>query len=208
MSCEAKDYRTWTDLLPYVIPYVRGVPEELAVHHIRLAAIEFCRRTDLLRRLNIFDVQEGVTDYFFEVDNCYVPVRVLNVCFDKHKYFPKSGESCCHVGCHTFWLDDPCSINISKPPQKDIAGGLEVTISIAPSQDACVFDEYLYQEWAEVIAHGALERIFTIPDTNWFNQNLAVMYRDKFRVGIGHGRNKNFLRHASGPMMMQGEAWV
>lgn len=35
----------WRDLFPYVLPYVPGVPDATAVHHIRNAAIDFCRRT-------------------------------------------------------------------------------------------------------------------------------------------------------------------
>lgn len=35
----------WADFFPYVLPAVRGCPEPVAEHHIRLAAIDFCRRT-------------------------------------------------------------------------------------------------------------------------------------------------------------------
>lgn len=35
----------WSDFLPYVLPYVIGCPDPTAEQHIKLAAIEFCRRT-------------------------------------------------------------------------------------------------------------------------------------------------------------------
>lgn len=35
----------WSEFSPYVLPYVSGAPDPLIAHHVRLAAIDFCRRT-------------------------------------------------------------------------------------------------------------------------------------------------------------------
>ena len=35
----------WEDFGPFVLPYVVGCPLPTMVHHVRLAAIEFCKRT-------------------------------------------------------------------------------------------------------------------------------------------------------------------
>jgi len=35
----------WSEFNPYVLPYVLGAPDPLIAHHVRLAAIDFCRRT-------------------------------------------------------------------------------------------------------------------------------------------------------------------
>lgn len=35
----------WSDFGPYVHPFVVGLPEPVLHHHVRLAAIEFCRKT-------------------------------------------------------------------------------------------------------------------------------------------------------------------
>lgn len=35
----------WEDFGPFVLPYVAGCPLPTMVHHVRLAAIEFCKRT-------------------------------------------------------------------------------------------------------------------------------------------------------------------
>lgn len=35
----------WADFGPYVHPYVIGCPEPVMTHHVRLAAMEWCRRT-------------------------------------------------------------------------------------------------------------------------------------------------------------------
>ena len=35
----------WSEFNPYVVPYVLGAPDPLIVQHVRLAAIDFCRKT-------------------------------------------------------------------------------------------------------------------------------------------------------------------
>lgn len=40
----------WADFAPYVMPYVLGCPVPVLVHHVRLASIEFFRRTNAFTR--------------------------------------------------------------------------------------------------------------------------------------------------------------
>lgn len=49
----------WADFFPYVLPAVPNCPDPVLEHHVRLAAIEFCRRT--LCWQQILDPIEGET---------------------------------------------------------------------------------------------------------------------------------------------------
>ena len=45
----------WEDFGPFVLPYVVGCPLPTMVHHVRLAANEFCKRTKCCRIISAKD---------------------------------------------------------------------------------------------------------------------------------------------------------
>jgi hypothetical protein len=59
--------RTFTDVLPKVLPSVPGCPQPLAVQHIRDAAIRVCERTLAWRYVQpTFDLLPGVHEYVYD----------------------------------------------------------------------------------------------------------------------------------------------
>lgn len=182
---------SWDALFPYVLPYVRGVPDEIMAQAIRASAIEFCRRSGYIHDTKKYDLQANVHHYPLETDCNYNIVRIFRVTV-KHtwSYYPTNVKTPWQVGCYTFYLDTPTCLHIKRPPQKDESQALEVETVIAPKQDSCVLDNDLYEYWADGISAGAISRISDIPNTSWFNPQIAKKYGDKFRYELARARGE------------------
>lgn len=202
---------SWDALFPYVLPYVLGVPDELMAHHIRLACIEFCRRSGISHDENVFDLQAGVDTYFLKTLCDYQIIRIYEVdVLHRWVYKPTIRKPLIpwHWTAFGFWMENIDVIHMSRPVAQDITEAMRVEFVVAPTQDGCCLDNYLYESWAEGIAFGAIHRLSLIPNTGWYNLNQAQIFGLKFRNEIARARTAVDLNFTSGPLVMQGERFI
>lgn len=180
---------SWDVLLPYVIPYVRGVPPEIALHHIRLSTIELCRRSGIIHDVNKYDLQQNVQDYQLTTDCNYNIVRIRRVTVDERwDYTPMTTKLPAGIGAYLYQMTSPTMLHLRRPPNMDKPQALEVETVVVPRQDSCVLDNYLYEMWAEGISFGALQRCLSLPQTNWYDPKEAANYGLKFRKELSRCR--------------------
>ena len=158
--------RTWYDLVPMVKPHVIGAPEPVIANAIELAAIDFCRRTEALKRFFHIDMQKNVHDYYLELEDCSTPIRITKVKLkDWYEFSPQWGGalsrggpwSGCYGG-YRFASESPTHVHVSQS-DKDQENGLEVTLVIAPKLGGCRMDDFLFDQWAQALIYGALQKL-------------------------------------------------
>lgn len=203
---------SWDTLLPYVLPFTVGVPDEVALQAIRQSCIEFCRRSGVLHDENYVDLQAYVHDYPLETSCDYEIVRIYEVVAPTmlvsfrpsiHKMrFPWK------FGPFTFYVQQPNLIYISNPPQEDIPKGLEVEFIVQPRQDSCTLDNYLYESWAEGISNGAIARILRMPKTPWFDMGASREYNRLYMNDLTRARTAVDLNFGSGPVIAHMDRWI
>ena len=199
---------SWDALLPYVLPKARGVPPDLALQYIRESAIEFCRRSGILHDIQQYYLQAYVEDYQLVTDPNYEIVQVFRVTVDKRwNYSPVNQKLTAGIGAFVYHMSSPTIINLRRPPAIDDPKGLEVETIVAPKQDSCVLDNYLYQQWATGIAAGALDSILSLGQTNWYDPKAAQRYADIFTKNLTRARA--MIDRAFSPRsMMKTEQWI
>lgn len=210
MSCfiDPNTAISWDALFPYVLPYVRGVPDEIAAQAIRSSAIEFCRWSGYLHDTNTYDLQANVYHYPLETICDYNIVRVFRILVRNiWEYRPTYKKPPWPIGQFVFWLDSPTCLYLKRPPQEDEPKALEVEVVVAPKQDSCGLDNDLYEYWADGIAAGAISRILSMPNTNWFNLQLSKEFMMKFRSEKARARAERD-RAFTSSLHMQTERWV
>lgn len=184
MSCYIDPNGTlgWDVLLPYVLPSCRGVPDQIALHEIRVAAIEFCRFTGILHDIQQYYLQAYVGQYQLITDCNYNIHQVFRVLVNQQwEYAPVSKKLPEGRGYYVYHMSSPTIMNLRNPGQIDSPNGLEVETIVIPKQDSCVLDNYLYEIWGNSIAAGALAKLLKLPQTNWYDPKLAADYEMKFR---------------------------
>jgi hypothetical protein len=198
----------WDALLPYVMPYARGVPDQIVLHNVRMAAIDFCKRTGILHDIQTYNLQGFVSNYQLTTDPNYTIIRVVRVTVDKRwDYQPVTSKLPAGIGAYLYHMTSPTTLHLRRPPPIDDPQGLEVETVVQPQQDSCILDNYLYQAWADALASGALERLLAIPQTDWYNPAQARDFGIKYSKEISRARA--LIDRAFGPRdMMKTENWV
>lgn len=178
-----------------LLQYVPDAPDPVALNAIRNACVEFCERTRfwqediddilLIKDLGVYeiDTQSGVK--FVDVQFAYQGERLL---------VPKAAEELNRLYRWTNWqnltgkpvfltrMNEREIILVPKPEAE--TQKLTVRAAFAPTRNSNGVGVDVYQYYLECICDGARARLYTMPDTPYFNESSAMYYERKFRADI------------------------
>ena len=189
------------DFYPYVMPNVQGCPSALVNNAIRSAINDFCERTMMWRyAFPSADIVAGQKEYSFVPPTDTVIAKPVYVAAsscpliatnidDLDLLYPGWRDSENNQSS-MFYMDYDNNIILVPTPNLDVTDGLdlEVALKIDLSSDTC--PDWLVQNWAETIAHGALMRLHSMPGKAWADTQTVSYHRAKFREGITHAKSR------------------
>lgn len=166
-----------------------GAPMPLIEREVRFTAVEFCDYTLTWRvSLDDIDVVGGTGEYELTVPANSRVVTIVYAGHDGAKLMPTTEVALDddHDGWRTsksskaawYYLPDRTRIRIVLTP--DAAGTLEAAVALAPTQDAKVLPDMLYNEHLESIRKGTLARMLAVPGKAWSNPAMAAYYLNAF----------------------------
>lgn len=199
-SCDFGETVPWTEFLPYILPSAGDVPDVIAAHMARLAAIEYAIVTKELKASIGIKAQRGACyfrlctsdDYTVEsIDYVDVGGRELQVNRQTHG-FGRSGE-------FTF---DQSEGRLIIPGGSPCDGMIEVRATVLPGQDSCFVNRMVYARHAETITHGALMRLYRMRSEKWYDPTLAREEERLFRDALRWARVNSLKGGSSKPLVM------
>lgn len=147
---EAIDTYDWARWLPEVIVGIEEPDEEIAANYVRQAAIEFCKEGRVLQREIVVELQPGITTYpVFPYDGERI-VGVIGMRMD-------GGNACGCNGTGGSYGNMEWQLDVARN-ELHVQGGtglLRVLVYSAPSEDSCVHDVFLYDQFRADITMGA-----------------------------------------------------
>ncbi|MDG0795646.1 hypothetical protein [Pectobacterium punjabense] len=166
------------DFIPIVRRYING-PLDLQIWESLIeAAITFCRESLFCRDTQeIDDVKAGeiytltggqaqravklfqILDYSDQQSNASAPARLL-----------RAGKN--------FTVSSAGTVKFSGDYKKVVA-----FFASAPMRDATEIQDVLFNDWAEVIAHGALESLYLMHAQEWSEPKRAEYFKQTFTEG-------------------------
>lgn len=214
MGCSCKDFDkvSYEEFLPYILPSAGEVPDEIAAHMARVSAIELASQTKTLKRTVTLDAQAGVAHYRLCIPDDYSLVTV-----DYLKYgcstltINREADpfSAPEFSCRRWYaFDKPDTIYINPVPNCDGVRDIEVGITVLPGQDSCYIDRFFYDEHAELIAHGALMRIYRMKAEDWFDPRQAREEERLWRDGLRTAKVRALKGHSSQPLRMRASRFI
>lgn len=190
--------RDLEDFFPLVLPNAPAVPVPVAEQCLRQAAVEFCERTRCWRHMVTRTVRRDVSTV---VTPSYAVIHEIeSATFDGVRLQPTQFS-------HVEQGQDPASltgspryITQSEPgtvmlipfqegtlilslflkPRSGVEPVVPSAYSDGPDVAANVVPEFLYSQFGEVIAAGALSRILALPNQTYTDPNRAGFYLAKF----------------------------
>lgn len=158
-----------------------GMEQPMAEDYIRKAAIDFCTKTQIIRRTVEIELISCADEYLLDLEECDRVVSIQEAC----GYEVLSKEPCTGPNCsgHYVWYVSPNSLKVSPTPV--VSGDkLRVVVAVAPKQDCCELDELLYQNYREAIIDKALSMLYKIKQARWFDLNLATVHERDYRQAV------------------------
>lgn len=177
----------WADFFPYVLPSVRNCPDPVLEHHIRLAAIDFCRRTLCWQQL-LDPIEKPAADGLATEFDLLMPpeaevVRLLSVAVDGQSIQLVEASRGVQLvrrdsGGEFAFTRDRKMVYIQPPPRAGAT--IEVEAALKPTLDATQFPDDLFDHYAQDIAHGAMATLMLLPKQDWTDLGLGAVHQESF----------------------------
>lgn len=197
----------WESFYEYVFPNVQGCPTSIVKHAIKSACIDFCAKTLIWKQDSLAnDVLANVNLYTFAAptgSKVVTPCRVTlyndtnDTESDLTPYSMETLESFLpnwrsitseYPDKFVMVYDD--TLRLIGTPTKDLTDALSATVVLKPTRDSENCPSFLYEDWAETIAAGALAKLHASKDKVWAMPELVSYYTKLYRDGISRARSK------------------
>lgn len=187
----------YSEFRPEVAIGVEGISPEMADNYIRLAANDFCKRTNILQREAKLTIWEGEQHYEFDIEdgedvNLIQSIRMphcLSGCVD----IPRTGYKFIY----------PNIIFLSKVPDYDNRNAIKINYSAAPSLNSCDVDAVVLTNYSEAIQLGALWRLYMIKSAPWFDSQLAIVNKKLYEDKIKEAGIRRLINYEAGPRIIR-----
>lgn len=192
---------SYEKFLVEVMPYVRDVPEVVAVQAIRNACIQFCEETMYLQQnLDPQPLVQNVSSYDLDPDdNSYRVVNIVEAWNGDQFLIPKSIEELTRIYRVTNWetlKGNPYyyyrptegEMRLVPTPSVSNQSQLRVKATIAPTRSSTTVNSELYERFLEYIAFGARGRLYDTPNQPYYDPKSAQIYLKRFNDAIAEVR--------------------
>lgn len=174
----------WADFSPYILPYVVGCPDPVLTHHIRLAAIDFFRRTCAWQETLEPDTTFGV-EFDMMPDQCQQVIKIRSVSVDGRTWPLVSAQH----GLELVRSQSPQDFAFTQDnrtifiyPQCDVDRPVQVDVVLAPTLKATGLPDTVAYQHASDIAFGAIASIQRIPGQPFTDLNSSTIKQMEYNT--------------------------
>lgn len=174
-----------TEFVPELAFEFSELAEEAIPNYILRAITRMANIGNILRRSATIHTQSCVTNYKLEPPDCMDIVAIMDICQIKGGCCGRverlTHEPCCLSCGSTSWFEFPDTVYIN-------AGGCNnvyrVTMSVAPTFNACEIDKILLTKYYDTVLAGAKSYIYAMTDKPWSSVGRAQEFKLDFERGI------------------------
>lgn len=158
-----------------------GIEQTMAEDYIRKALIDFCTKTQILRRTTEIELIACADEYLLDLDECERVVSIQSIC----GYEVLKNEPCTQLNCNGryVWFVPPNNLKINPTPVQS-GDKVRVVVAVAPKQDCCEVDRLIYENYRDIIIDKALAMLYLIKQARWYDLNLSQYHERLYRAGI------------------------
>lgn len=177
----------WSEFNPYVLPYVIGAPDPLIAHHVRLAAIDFCRRT-ACHQATLAPVMTGGSVLLGLIPipgTQIIKVKAVEVDGRDHALIDPVG------GLRLARADSPQEFCFTQDnstmhiyPAPDAGVSVVVDAILAPSLIADGLDDAIGGAYMQDIALGAIASLQRVPNQSFTEINGSALMQAQYQARV------------------------
>lgn len=171
--------------LPRIQSSIDGIDTDMAISYIMDAVIQFCRESQLIRRVKCINLACCTTSYPIEVSpnerlSELMAVRVFsNGCASEQEvnYYIANDVLYVHETPHMNGLT------------------LEVEYTVVPKRDSTTIPEVIYEDWVNAVTHLAFSWLYSLGDMEWANLTVADYHARQYQTYLRQARFHTITKH-------------
>lgn len=198
-------YTDYNDFITEIRQYAHAAPPIMIRTHVRNTIINFCERTLILKKdPSSFYLDEDEHTYTLKFSgDRYIAIAVKDLQIGEGTDGDPIAETTEHFLDNTVkgWrtheaktprgymlTDDVNKIRFYPMPNADSDDEIFITCAVRPRRDQTEIDTFIYEKWEEAIQAGALASILSIPESSWFNPQLAEQMSQAYKRQVRRAR--------------------
>lgn len=198
--------KLWSDFYDSLLPDVPGCPFGSADYALRQSARDFCEQS-----LTWTYTHPDISVVNDQSDYTYVPpaealVHTISYAeFNDKEISAETKDIDMHIsdwrnqtGSPKFVLGMPNGIRLV--PKPDLEGTLKLIVALKPDNDATGIDDEIYQEYRDVIVHGAMARLMLSPRKPYSKPDLAMHHMQQFTAKTGAAGQRQARNYTTAPL--------
>lgn len=198
-----KKYEAFLD---EVLPHVPGCTNEIALQAIKNTVIEFCEKTFILQvDHDPVTVIAGEVDYDLEPPEGYLVTKIIRAWFKNSELTPVGPDDIDKPSLYNrdfagvdAGRSDPTMItqkdertfSVFPIPLNTDPLALTIRVALKPTRASTEVEDSIFEDYAEIIAHGALTRLMLSPGKPYSNPQVGVARSGLFNAGVNLARQR------------------
>jgi hypothetical protein len=194
-----------TAFLDYVLPQVPGATNEMALHEIKNTIIDFCEKS-LLLQIDHDPVTaiNNIMDYDLEPPSGRLVTKIIRAWYkgvpldpvgpdeinSASVYNQLSGAVIRREDPRLITQKDARSFSVYPIPNETVPNAITLRVALKPTRTSSTIDDVIFEDYAEIIGHGAISRLALSPDKPYTNPQLAVARNALYLAGVNVARDR------------------
>lgn len=194
-----------TSFLDYVLPHVPGCTNEMALLEIKNTLIDFCEKTLVLQvDQEPVTVISGISDYDLDPPRDRLVVKIMKAWYKGVDLDPTSPDevntpsiynqnsgALVDRGDPRFYIQkDVRSYSLYPIPKETARLALTMRVALKPTRSASTIDDFIFEEYAETIGHGAIARLALSQGKPYSDLKLAAARNGMYLTGVNVARDR------------------
>lgn len=187
------------DFFPDVLTEVPGCGPDLAKQAIRNTLIEFCEKTMIYQvTLDPITLLKGVAEYDIDPPEGYRVHRIMKVWLRGSELSPIAPDMASSPEAYSDFIGgysrseaqptgylqrDSGTVTFLPIPDQRYANAVTMRVALAPLRSSQAVEDFLFEQWGEVIAFGAKARLMLNPGKPFTNVEAATVQQARYISG-------------------------
>jgi len=193
------------DFLDYVLPHVPGCTNEMALLEIKNTIIDFCEKSLVLQAdQEPVTVIGGINDYDLEPPRERLVVKIMKAWYKGVELTPTAPDEVrtpsiynqnsgyvVNRGDPNFYIQkDLRTYSLYPIPKETARLALTMRVALKPTRSATTIDDFIFEEYAETIGHGAIARLALSQGKPYSDLKLASARNGMYLTGVNVARDR------------------
>ncbi len=191
--------------LDYVLPHVPGCTPEMALLEIKNTIIDFCEKSLILQQdHDPVTATKDVIDYDLEPPSGYLVVKIMNAWYKGQKLDPMSPDQIETPSVYNqqsgylvnkgdprgYLQKDARTFSLYPIPIETVPLSVTMRIALKPTRTLATIEDVIFDDYAEIIGHGAVSRLALSPGKPYTNRQLAADRQSLYIAGLNVARDR------------------